>query len=263
VLTVLSLLAVVAVPAALRAVAAPSLGIAVRTAAVPFAGSHRIALASGPRARRAGALLASIVVAYLAVGLVNGITVAWRGAATGVVRVRVSSVLPDGPAAGVLQAGDVVLAVDDLPVYLRDADGGRALLGERLQDTGDTAQVTVRRGATERRLAIAPVADPVSGQRRLGIAIGAEEEWHPAGAADVAGAVILAPLETLAALTGGMVDAVTGRVEGEVMGPVGMAEAILDRDADRRVALVMGMNLWLLLAGNDLVALVRALRRRQ
>ncbi|APT90184.1 hypothetical protein CSPHI_02840 [Corynebacterium sphenisci DSM 44792] len=157
------------------------------------------------------------------------------------VQVAVARVLDDGPAAGVLEEGDVVLAVDGVgvtgPRELQDAVGAHA--------PGEEVTLRVARDGAERELAVRlgeHPEDPARGHLGVGIAArpgeGVRVDYNVSGIGGPSAGLImtLALVDKLSPgdLTGGRHIAGTGTIDG--IGTVGEIGGITHKIAAAREA---------------------------
>jgi regulator of sigma E protease len=177
----------------------------------------------------------------------------------------VAAVLETGASVGKLQPGDRVISVDGTPVWLRSADGQRVGLTDVINDhararPGQPLDIAVRRDGKIVHVSIAPTPAnarffglPVLDHRgrqahRLGIALEEDFDYVDVGVVRAAREAAVYPVLPTVAIVNGLRDWIAGRAEGEVKGPVGMAEIIKNQfqlGALAVVELLMLLNVYL------------------
>jgi regulator of sigma E protease len=158
----------------------------------------------------------------------------------------VGGVLEEGAAVGKLEAGDRILTIDGTAVRLRNGSGATIKLTDTVNEAaaahpGQPVTVTILRDGKTQDIAIVPTAGTTAGwdlpvfdhrgrqAQRLGIFLGEQYDYVDQGFfANVKDAAAY-PVKQTIAIISGLREWAAGRAEGELKGPVGMAEIIKDQ----------------------------------
>lgn len=144
--------------------------------------------------------------------------------------VRVGSVIAGEPAAGKLQPGDRILAVNGTEVVISRDDPKSVGRFKELIQRSQGAPVTIRvlRDGKEREVVVTPelVTDAGTREYRVGIQMDIEGERAPVGIGTAAWESLRYPVDKSAEILVGLKKIVTREEKGEVLGPVGIADAI-------------------------------------
>jgi regulator of sigma E protease len=153
----------------------------------------------------------------------------------------VSSVSEDFDAHGKIEPGDRIVSLQrpgdaaPAPVYHRYEDKPPAqTLGEMVHASrGAPIQITVLRGGSERTLTVSArqddtLVDKATGEKqyRLGITLDSQEERVDVGFVAAIGYAVEFPIEQTKISLINLYRIITGEVEGELTGPVGIADVI-------------------------------------
>jgi regulator of sigma E protease len=157
----------------------------------------------------------------------------------------VGGVLADGAAVGKLEAGDRILTIDGTPVRLRDSAGKTIKLTDTVNEAasshpGQPVEVRFERKGEPGVVAIVPTAGttiwnlPVFDHRgrqtqRLGIYLAEQHDDVDQGFFANVGDAAAYPVKQTIVIISGLREWAAGRAEGELKGPVGMAEIIKDQ----------------------------------
>lgn len=223
-----------------------------------------------PAWQRFATLFAGPATNYLFAMFLAFILFAAAGMPSGTAWYLVSSVDPAFDAAGKLEPGDQIVSIqragDTAPVdvYFRyqGEQPSQSLAALVHESQGQPMAVTVRRNGEERTVQVAAKQDPELAwdaetgekQYRLGIVLEYQEERISVGVLGALGYAIYFPIELTSRHLVYLSRMITGEVEGELTGPVGIASAIKE-------AIVAGWidALWLLILINVSVGLINLL----
>jgi regulator of sigma E protease len=178
---------------------------------------------------------------------------------------KVADLVPGSAAAGVLHKGDRVLAVEGNAVWMVSPDGKpgnltSAVTAAAIDRSGQPVRLDVLRNGQRMTVEITPKPRTATAfklpvldskgrpAQMLGIAIGQDYEYRDVGVLGSARHAIVFPIEQTKLIVGGLVEWIQGRVEGEVKGPVGMAEIIKNQfelGAIAVIELLMMLNVYL------------------
>ncbi len=166
---------------------------------------------------------------------------ATAGVPSGTAWYVVSSVSQEFDAHGKIEPGDRIVSLQrpgdaaPVPVYHRHNDQSPAQsLGEMVHAShGEPIQITVLRGGSEQTLEIRARQDPElvdkkSGEKqyRLGITLDSQEERVSVGFLAAIGYAIEFPIAQTKISLINLYHVITGEVEGELTGPIGIADVI-------------------------------------
>jgi regulator of sigma E protease len=166
---------------------------------------------------------------------------ATAGVPSGTAWYVVSSVSQEFDAHGKIEPGDRIVSLQrpgdaaPRPVYHRHNDQPPAQsLGEMVHESrGAPIQITVLRGGSERAFEIKARQDPElvdkktnEKQFRLGITLDSQEERVAVGFLAAIGYAIEFPIEQTKISLINLYHVITGQVEGELTGPIGIADVI-------------------------------------
>jgi regulator of sigma E protease len=156
---------------------------------------------------------------------------------------KVLGVVPTSASVGKLQEGDRILSIDGTAVWLHGPKGEAVRLTDLVNERarahpGKPLEVVFQRDGKEMRAEITPTPGtsrylglPVFDARgrqtqRLGIALDQDWNYVDVGIVGAAREAIKYPVLMTVAIVSGLRDWIAGDAEGEVKGPVGMAEII-------------------------------------
>jgi regulator of sigma E protease len=141
-------------------------------------------------------------------------------------RGRVTKIEPGKPAAGMLQPGDRLLKVNGVDVWHTEA--GPDFASEVQKSAGKPVLITIERGGKPVELTITPLHAPVSKEDdkpyKVGIAL--DPERKPVGLVTAAGLAAVYPVEKTQQILSNLKRVITGEVEGELSGPVGIVKVM-------------------------------------
>jgi regulator of sigma E protease len=142
-------------------------------------------------------------------------------------RVQIRDVPADGAASGLLLPGDVVHAFDGQPV-LSEQDPTTPFR-QKIQDSqGKPISLTVLRAGKSETVTITPRRND-AGQWLLGVQIAPEIQRQKVGVGTAAVRSMTYTVEISAQILVGLWEVVRGKVDAEVVGPVGMTDMINTR----------------------------------
>jgi regulator of sigma E protease len=154
----------------------------------------------------------------------------------------VNSVAPEFDAHGKLESGDRIVSLQragdaaPVPVYFRyQGEDPEQTMGAMVHASrGEPMRITVLRNGTEHTFEIRARQDPAlkdektgEQQYRLGITLDSQPERVEVGFLAAVGYAIEFPIEQTKASLANLYDVITGKVEGELTGPVGIAHVIV------------------------------------
>jgi regulator of sigma E protease len=163
------------------------------------------------------------------------------GVPSGTEWIAVGSVAPEFDAHGKLEPGDRIVSVQrpgdaaPVPVHFRfRGEAPAQSLSELIHESaGAPMKVTVLRQGSEQTLELQARQDPKQvdektqqQQYRLGITLDIQKERTDVGFLAAVGYAIEFPIEQTKVSLANLYDVITGKVEGELTGPVGIADVI-------------------------------------
>jgi hypothetical protein len=181
-------------------------------------------------ARNAAAVVASALAGYVGVALVVFVaTLTWG--LPGNSYYKIGETTPGFAAHGVLEPGDLIIAVDGEPVWSRRGDergaGSGAGLAEIVDGSdGRPLEVTYERAGARRSATLTPRLDEVSRTHRLGIQLLSEPTLDRPGPAGAAALAASRPARKIGTIARDFLDLMTGEVKETFTGPVGITALV-------------------------------------
>ncbi|HVK74938.1 MAG TPA: M50 family metallopeptidase [Kofleriaceae bacterium] len=142
-------------------------------------------------------------------------------------RYEVGTVNADFPAAGKLQPGDTILAIDGQQVWANGPDGQTTSIGEIANKAqGRELTLTIDRKGQQMDVLVGTKYDDSKDIKRWRLGIVFADKRVPIGVGDAAIAAIKYPYLQTKQILGGLYLVITGKVEGDVTGPLGIGSEI-------------------------------------
>jgi hypothetical protein len=137
-------------------------------------------------------------------------------------RYMVSETIEDRPAHGKLQPGDVIVAIDGVPL---EVDPSRSSLAEAIDRSGDPAVITVDRGGRSIEVEVTPAVE--DGHRRIGVRITPRTTEKDVGAGEAARFAVTNPFVRAWEFVAGFVESLLP--EEDSSAPVGITRMVRTR----------------------------------
>lgn len=233
-------------------------GTTFQVTSLPIGAFVHVRDAGHAAAKRFATISSALAATYLAVCLVALAYFAIHGLEAGEQEIGVRNVLDGYDAAGKLQPGDRIVAVESEPLRA----GRGSSLSERVNARGGApVTLTIRRGGATHDVTVAPGRDESSGRWLLGIRqLAVSDRTRELGPVVVA--AVRYPVQEGISVVRRQYDLVFGAESGELAGPVKLVEE-LQREFDPfreralRLTMTLGVYFMLLVIAFDLFRLGR------